>query len=153
MIIHSTDINLPQGSAYELVYADPVKARSSPPVRVASAGPVSIGQGGGPAPKSTIKGVAPCSISHVYGGGGGVIAECDGKPVSVAWPSSEDFTASSSGSRHGAHDKARRVLLKFMDGDGDTAAGRPSVFTSVLMALTMLTLCIYATTFSPGSKQ
>ena len=152
MIIHSTDINLPpQGGAYELVYADPVKARTSPPVRVASAGPVSIGQGGGPAPRSTIKGTAPCSISHVYGGGGGVIAECDGKPVSVAWPSSEDLTASSG--RHGAHDQARRVLLKFMDGDGDTAVGKPSVFTSVLMALTMLALCVYATTFSPGSKQ
>lgn len=152
MIIHSTDVNLPQGSAYELVYADPVKARASPPVRVASAGPVSIGQGNGaPAPKSTIKGTAPCSISHVYGGGAGVIAECDGKPVSVAWPSSEDLTASSS--RHGAHDQARRVLLKFMDGDGDTAVGKPSVFTSVLMALTMLALCVYATTFSPGSKQ
>lgn len=152
MIIHSTDVNLPQGSAYELVYADPVKARTSPPVRVASAGPVSIGQGdGATAPGSVIKGVAPCSISHAYGGGGGVIAECDGKPVSVAWPSSEDLTVSSS--RHGAHDQARRVLLKFMDGDGDTAVGKPSVFTSVLMALTMLALCVYATTFSPGGKQ
>ncbi len=140
MIVHTSDVGLLQhDSAYTQVYANAVQARHSPPLRVASAGAVPIG----PAivSASAIKGAAPCSISHAYNGGGGVIAECDGKPVSVAWPASADLSQASSA--RDARNRARRVLLRLMDSD-DGAVGKPSIFVSALLGLTMLALCLYA---------
>ena len=142
MIVHTTDVGLlQQDSAYVQVYAGAAQPRQSPPLRVASAGPVPIGPATVSA--SAIKGAAPCSISHAYNGGGGVIAECDGKPVSVAWPESADLSQASSAHPRDARNRARRVLLRLMDSD-DGAVGKPSIFVSALLGLTMLALCLYA---------
>ena len=142
MIVHSMDVGLlQQDSAYAQAYAQTAPADRSPPLRVASARPVPIGPATVTAP--AIKGAAPCSISHVYNGGGGVIAECDGNPVSVAWPAAEDLSQESSGRPRDARNQARRVLLKFMDSESG-ADGKPSIFVSMLLGLTMLVLCLYA---------
>lgn len=142
MIIHTTDVGLlQQDSAYTQVYADGLQAYPNPPLRVASAGAVPIGPATVSA--SAIKGAAPCSISHAYSGGGGVIAECDGQPVSVAWPALADLTQASSARPRDARNRARRVLLRLMDSD-DGTAGKPSIFVSALLGLTLLVLCLYA---------
>ena len=156
MIIHSSDINLQhQSSAYAMVYADAVSARQTPPLRVASNGPVAIGLPGDTiAVRSpSIKGTAPCSISRAYGSGGGVIAQCDGQAVSVAWPEAEDLSpaAASTGNSHSPQEQARQVLLKFMEPDR-AAGGQSSVFAYVLL-LSVLALCFYASSFRPrGDK-
>ena len=156
MIVHSSDIHLPpQSSAYATVYADAVNAQQKPPLRVASAGPVPIGQSGAATPTTAaIKGTAPCFISRVYGSGGGLIAQCDGQPVSVAWPAAEDLSpaAASAGRSRSAREQARRVLLKFMEPDR-AAGGQSSVFGYVLLVLSMVALCFYASTYRPrGGK-
>ena len=157
MIIHSSDINLQhQSSAYAMVYADAVSARQTPPLRVASNGPVAIGLPGDTiAVRSpSIKGTAPCSISRAYGSGGGVIAQCDGQAVSVAWPEAEDLSpaAASTGNSHSPQEQARQVLLKFMEPDR-AAGGQSSVFAYVLLLLSVLALCFYASSFRPrGDK-
>ena len=146
MIVHTTDVGLlQQDSAYAQVYAQAGPAQRSPPLRVASAGPVPIGPATVSAPQ--IKGAAPCSISHAYSGGGGVIAECDGQPVSVAWPAADELSQESSGRSSDARSPARRVLLRFMDADGG-AGGKPSILASVLLGLAMLALCLYAFTLT-----
>lgn len=142
MIVHTTDVGLlQQDSAYAQVYAQAGQAQRSPPLRVASAGPVPIGPATVTAPP--IKGAAPCSINHAYSGGGGVIAECDGQAVSVAWPASADLSQASSARPRDARNQARRVLLRLMDSD-DGAAGKPSIFASALLGMTLLALCLYA---------
>lgn len=142
MIVHTTDVGLlQQDSAYTQVYAEGVQAQRPPPLRVASAAPVPIGPATVSA--SAIKGAAPCSISHAYSGGGGVIAECDGKPVSVAWPASADLSQASGTRPRDAHNRARRLLLRLMDSD-DGAAGKPSILASALLGMTLLALCLYA---------
>lgn len=152
MIVHSSDINLQQqSSAYAMMYADDASAQQKPPVRVASAGPVPISQSGAATPATAvIKGIAPCSISRVYGSGGGIIAQCDGQPVSVAWPEAENLSpaAASGGRSHSAREQARQVLLKFMEPDR-AAAGLSSVFGYVLLVLSMVALCFYASTYRP----
>ncbi len=146
MIVHTTDVGLlQQDSTYAQVYAEGVQAQRPPPLRVASAGPVPIGPATVSA--SAIKGAAPCSISHAYSGGGGVIAECDGQAVSVAWPATADLSQASSARPRDARNQARRVLLRLMDSD-DGAAGKPSIFASALLAVTMLALCLYAFTLT-----
>ena len=153
MIVHSSDINLQQqSSAYAMVYADAVDARQNPPLRVASTGPVPIGQADATAPATStaIKGIAPCAISRVYGSGGGVIAQCDGQPVSVAWPAAENLSPAfaSGGHSHSAREQARQVLLRFMEPDR-AAGGQSSVFGYVLLVLSMVALCFYASTYRP----
>ncbi len=159
MIVHSSDINLQQqSSAYAMVYADAVSAHRSPPVRIASTGPVPIGQPGAttamPATSPAIKGTAPCSISRAYGSGGGVIAQCDGQAVSVAWPAAEDQSpaVTSPGRSRSAREQARQVLLKFMEPDR-AAGGQSSVFGYVLLVLSLVALCFYASTFRPRDGQ
>ena len=150
MIVHSSDINLQQGSVYAMVYADATNTPPKPPVRVASAGPVPIGQSGAATPATAIKGTAPCSSSRIYGSGGGVIAQCDGQSVSVAWPVEEDPSpsAASVGRSRSAREQARQVLLKFMEPDR-AAAGQSSVFAYVLLVLSLVALCFYASTYHP----
>lgn len=153
MIAQSVDVHpLQQSNAYAMVYVDAVKAYQEPPLRAASARIFPLGATEVTAP--AIKGSAPCSISRAYSGGGGLIAECDGKPVSVAWPSPEDLAGEpAAGVRgHDMHDRFRQTLLKSMQAAPASAPGRPSTFTTVLLALSLMLLCFHAATFVVGHR-